>query len=146
MHSRKWSHLYMVWFYNVKCYIFFVFYWLCYNPKEKDHIWRKLKSKKKNIYMWNQYHYFDLSKIQSVRPVQQKISCLNHTFFLISKGSVLALFSLIERSLIWHCQLRFASILTPWYFTLSVGCSLLPHSLNFKFILLRFKDHQFSCF
>ena len=50
--------------------------------------------------MQNQYHYFDLSKIQSVRPVQQKISWLNQTFFLISKGRVLALFSLIERLLI----------------------------------------------
>ena len=44
----------------------------------------------------------------------------------------MALFSLTERSLTWHCQLRFTSILTPRYFTLSVGCSLLPHSLTFK--------------
>ena len=32
----------------------------------------------------------------------------------------------------WYCQLRFASILTPKYLTLSVGYSLLPHNLIFK--------------
>ena len=29
--------------------------------------------------------------------------------------------------IIWHCQVRFASILTPHYFTLSVGYSLFYH-------------------
>ena len=43
------------------------------------------------------------------------------------------------RLLIWHCQLRFASILTPNYFTLSVGYSILPYSLTFK------SPSNFSC-
>ena len=57
---------------------------------------------------------------------------LGRTYFLILKRRALAQFSLTERSLTWHCQLRFASILTPKYFTLSVGYSLLTYSLTFK--------------
>ena len=48
------------------------------------------------------------------------------------KRRALALFSLMERSLTWYCQLRFVSIFTPKYLTLSVGYSLLPHNLIFK--------------
>ena len=54
------------------------------------------------------------------------------TYFLILKRRALALFSLMERSLTWYCQLRFASIFTPKYLTLSVGYSLLSHNLIFK--------------
>ena len=38
----------------------------------------------------------------------------------------------MERSLTWYCQLRFVSIFTPNYLTLSVEYSLLPHNLIFK--------------
>ena len=54
------------------------------------------------------------------------------TYFLILKRTALALFSLTERSLTWYCQLRFVSIFTPRYFTLSVGYSLLPLNFIFK--------------
>ena len=57
---------------------------------------------------------------------------LRLTNFLILERSALALFSLIERSLTSHCQLRFVPIFTPKYLTLSVGYSLLPHNLIFK--------------
>ena len=48
------------------------------------------------------------------------------------KRRALALFSLMERLLTWYCQLRFVSIFTPKYLTLSEGYSLLPHNLIFK--------------
>ena len=38
----------------------------------------------------------------------------------------------MERSLTWHYQLRFVSILTPSYLKLSGGYSLLPNNLIFK--------------
>ena len=44
----------------------------------------------------------------------------------------LALFSLMERSLTWHCQLRFVSIFTPWYLTISLRYSLLPYNFIVK--------------
>ena len=57
---------------------------------------------------------------------------LGLTYFLILKRRALALFSLMERSLTWCCQVRFVSIFTPRYLTLSVGYSLLPHNFIFK--------------
>ena len=51
---------------------------------------------------------------------------------IILKRSAFALFSLMDRSLRWYCQLRFVSIFTPTYLTLSVGYSLLPHNSIFK--------------
>ena len=69
---------------------------------------------------------------------------LGLTYFLILKKKALTLFSLTERSITGHFQLRFASILTHKYLPLSVEYSLLPHS--FTFLLLRFKDRHFSPF
>ena len=46
---------------NVLIFRFYPFY--C-NRKEKNHIRRKINSNKKNIYLWNQYYYFDLPKIR----------------------------------------------------------------------------------
>ena len=40
----------------------FCFISILLQPKRKK-IWRKINSKNKNIYMWNQYYYFDLPKI-----------------------------------------------------------------------------------
>ena len=40
----------------------FCFLSILLQPKWKM-IWRKINSKNKNIYMWNQYYYLDLSKI-----------------------------------------------------------------------------------
>ena len=42
----------------------FCFYLFCCNQKEKDHIRRKINSKNKNIYLPNQYYYFNLPKIR----------------------------------------------------------------------------------
>ena len=53
---------------------------------------------------------------------------LKRTCFLIFKRRASALFSLMEISLTWYWQLRFASIFTPKYLTLSVGYNLLPHN------------------
>ena len=60
------------------------------------------------------------------------LNILRLTYFLILKRRALALFTLMERSLTWYCQLRFVSVFTPKYLTLSVGYSLLPHNLIFK--------------
>ena len=60
------------------------------------------------------------------------LNILGLAYFLILKRIALALFSVTERSLTWHCQLRFASILTPRYLRVSAGYSLLPHSPTFK--------------
>ena len=51
---------------------------------------------------------------------------------LILKRKALALFSLMGRSLTWNCKVKFASIFTPKYLTLSVWYSLLPHNFIFK--------------
>ena len=60
------------------------------------------------------------------------LDILRLTYLLILKRRALALFILMERSLTGYCQLRFVSIFTPRYLTLSVGYSLLPHNLIFK--------------
>ena len=61
------------WFNDVMCTKnFYLFY--C-NPKEKDHIRRKINSKKiKIVYIWNQYYYcyFDLPKIRVGRARKTK--------------------------------------------------------------------------
>ena len=62
------------------------------------------------------------------------LDILRSTYFLIFERRELTLPSLMERSLIWHCQLKFASIFTRWYLTFSVGYSLLPHNFIFKSI------------
>ena len=47
---------------------------LLHNLKEKDHIRRKLNSKKKYIYMWNSIIIILICRrLESVEPVQQKI-------------------------------------------------------------------------
>ena len=51
------------------------------------------------------------------------LNILGLTYLLILKRRALALFSLMERSFTWCCQVRFASIFTPRYLTLSVGYS-----------------------
>ena len=70
------------WFNDVMCTkIFYLFY--C-NPKEKDHIRRKINSKKiKIVYMWNQYYYcyFDLSEIRVGRARKTK----NYVAFTLCK-------------------------------------------------------------
>ena len=48
------------------------------------------------------------------------VNVLKLTYFLILKQRALALFSLMERSLTWHSQLRFVSIFTLRYLTLLV--------------------------
>ena len=53
------------------------------------------------------------------------LNILGLTYFLILKRTALALFSLMERSLTRCCQVRFVSIFTIRYLTLSVGYSLL---------------------
>ena len=60
------------------------------------------------------------------------LNILRLTYFLILKRRTLSLFSLMERSLIWYCQLKFVSTFTNKYLTLSVGYSLLPHNLISK--------------
>ena len=60
------------------------------------------------------------------------LNILRLTYFLILKGRALALFNLMERSLMWFCQLRFVSTFTPKNLTLSVVYGLLPHNLIFK--------------
>ena len=46
---------------NAPNFCFYVFF----NLKEKDYIRRNINSKKRNIYVWNQYYYyFDLPKIR----------------------------------------------------------------------------------
>ena len=60
------------------------------------------------------------------------INILRLTYFLILKRTALALFSLMERSLICYCQLRFVSIFAPKYLTLPVRLSHLPQNLVFK--------------
>ena len=60
------------------------------------------------------------------------LNILRLTYFLILKRRPLVLFSLKQRSLTWLSQLRFESIWTPRYFTLSLVHSLLAYNLTFK--------------
>ena len=60
------------------------------------------------------------------------LNILRLTYFLILKRTAFALFILLDRSLTSYCQLRFVSIFTPRYVTLSVGNSLLPYNFIFK--------------
>ena len=60
------------------------------------------------------------------------LNILRLAYFLILKIIALALFSLMEGSLTCYYQLRFVSIFTPKYLTLSVGYSPLPYNLIFK--------------
>ena len=74
------------------------------------------------------------------------------TYFLILKRKALVVFSLMEISLTWCCQLRFVSIFTPRHLTHSVRYNLLLNNFilkspsNLKFLLLWFKDYHFSFF
>ena len=69
-----WSHLFMLGFYDVKHTKISVFYQLHCNPKEKDHIWTKLKSKRKNICEISIIIIILIcQKLESVGPAQQKI-------------------------------------------------------------------------
>ena len=65
---------------------------------------------------------------------------------LVLQRSALALFSLMERSLTRYCQLRFVSVFTPTYLTLSVRYSLLPHNFIFKSPLNFFENFSKRCF
>ena len=60
------------------------------------------------------------------------LNSLRPTEFLILKRRALALFSLIEGSLTWCCQVRFILVFTPRYLTLLVGYSLLLHNFILK--------------
>ena len=60
------------------------------------------------------------------------LNILRLTYLLILKRSTFSIFSLINRSLTWYCQLRVLSIFKPRYLTLSVGYSLLPHTFISK--------------
>ena len=52
----------------------FAFYPFYCSLKEKEHMRRITNSKKRNIYLWNQYDYYsDLPKLGSPRPGHQKI-------------------------------------------------------------------------
>ena len=59
------------------------------------------------------------SRISRSQKHQNKmdLNVLNLIYFLILKKRVLTLFSLIERSWTWYCQLRFVSILAHRYWT-----------------------------
>ena len=78
------------------------------------------------------------------------LNILEPACFLFLKMRVLALFSLMEKLLTWHCKIRFVSVLTSSYLPLSLGYNLLPHNFIVKsssnFFLLRLKDHHFSFF
>ena len=74
------------------------------------------------------------------------LSILRLTYFLILKRRALALYSSMERSLTWYCQVRFVSILTPKYLTLLVGYSLLPYNFILIHLQVSFKDYNFSFF
>ena len=58
------------------------------------------------------------------------LNVLGLTDFQILKKRALALFSLMERSLTWCCQVGFVSIFTPRYLTLSVETSRLSNPLK----------------
>ena len=58
------------------------------------------------------------------------LKILGLMYFLILKVFLFWLYS--EKSLTWHSQITFASILTPRYLSLYVRYSVLPHSLIFK--------------
>ena len=60
------------------------------------------------------------------------------TYFLIWKSRALALFSLIERSLTLYCQLKFVSIFTPRYLTLSLWYRWLV-LWKFVYVLVRMR-------
>ena len=60
------------------------------------------------------------------------LNILRLTYFLNLNSRAFALFDLMERSSTWYFQLRFVSICTPRYLTLSVGYNLLPHNFIFE--------------
>ena len=60
----KRPHLFTPWF-NAVSVLTFCLCLFCCNRKEKDHVRRKINSKNKSIYAWNQYYYyFGLPKIR----------------------------------------------------------------------------------
>ena len=69
-------------FNNIKCTKFLFFLYIFYrNLKEQDHIKRNINSKKRKVYIGNQYYYyyyyFDLPKIRVGRSnTTKKLSCL----------------------------------------------------------------------
>ena len=68
---RKWPHLLMLWFYSFKR-TKFLFLSTLLQPKRKKIIWRKLKSKKKNICEIS-IIILICQKLESVGPIQPKI-------------------------------------------------------------------------
>ena len=98
---------------NVKfhfCSVFWAIFWfialnyflylLYCNSKEKDHIRRKLNSEKKNIYMWNQYCYFDLPKIRVGWTLTTKnwvtfALCMYHRNYIFCRTNKIKFFTLI---------------------------------------------------
>ena len=72
LHIKSRPLLFTPRFNNIKC-TKFLFFMYC-NVKEKGQITRNKNSKKKNVYIENQYYYyFGLPKLGSVWPVQQKL-------------------------------------------------------------------------
>ena len=57
---------------NILNFCFYLFY--C-NRKEKDHIRKRINSKNKNIYAWNQYYYYFVIKV-GYASANKKSSCL----------------------------------------------------------------------
>ena len=57
----------------------FVFYIFYCKLKEKYHIRRNKNNKKRNVYMWNQYHYFYLIKLQFFYNNKLSSLCLTPT-------------------------------------------------------------------
>ena len=72
-----------------------------------------------------------------------ELNILRLTYFLILKRRTLALFSLIERSLTWYCEVSFTSTFTTRYLKLSVGCLLLCNFIFKPFAFLRWGTHLY---
>ena len=58
------------------------------------------------------------------------LDILRLIYFLILKRRAFALFSLVDRSLTWYCQLRFASIFTPRCSPSNFFCSVLKITIS----------------
>ena len=81
-------NLFTLWFNNFKCtkFLFFMYFnvfYVIYFQKEKYHIRRNINSKKRNVYMQNQYYYFDLPKVRFGRARTTK----NYVVFTLYQKS-----------------------------------------------------------
>ena len=61
------------------CFLF-IYFFCSLEEKEIEEMLEEIQIvKKRNFCMWNQYYYFDLSKIGSVGACSNKLSCLCHS-------------------------------------------------------------------